>query len=204
MSCCKNCKDGKRCASKEKEKAWLQVYKKGLGASRVPFRGLGQPKATPKGCKTREMHARTLTGKKFNYAGPGTCFSQRRARGDKPISYGDACAVLHDYQYNRKDATRDEIKRADDDFRRCVKAAPNKRFGDSMNKFVMTNVFKGKRLLEKKAGLNPLRGTDSKEKKSKRTSLTDTMKKAVRKLVRKPAVPRPDRLYPNQKWEAKR
>ena len=84
----------------------------------------------------------------------------------------------------------------------------------------MTNVFKGKRLLEKKAGLNPLRGTDSKEKKSKRTSLTDTMKKAVRKLVRKPAVarlkaaskemkisaavPRPDRLYPNQKWEAKR
>ena len=24
MSCCKNCKDGKRCASKDKEKAWLE------------------------------------------------------------------------------------------------------------------------------------------------------------------------------------
>ena len=34
--------------------------------------------------------------------------------------------------------------------------------------------------------------------------MTDKMKKAVRKLVRKPAVPRPDRLYPNQKWEAKK
>ena len=226
MSCCKNCKDGKRCASKDKEKAWLEVYKKGLGASRVPFRGLGQPKPTPKGCKTREMHARTLTGKKFNYAGPGTCFSQRRARGDKPITYSDGCAVLHDYQYNRKDATRDEIKRADDDFRRCVKAAPNKRFGDSINKFVMTNVFKGKRLLEKTAGLNPLRGTDSKssEKKSHPKALREMhvkkAKSSKRRPVRKPAVarlkaaskemkisaavPRPDRLYANQKWEARR
>ena len=138
------------------------MYKKGLGASRVPIRGLGQPKATPMGCKTREKHARTLTGKKFNYAGAGTCFHKRRARGDKGITYAEHCAKLHDMWYSRKDATREQIKGADDDFRRCVKAAPNKRFGDSLNKFIMTNVFKGKRALEK-GGLNPLRGTDSKK-----------------------------------------
>ena len=167
--CCKSCKNGKKCeskapkASKAKQSAWLQVYRQGMGADKIPFRGLGAPRAKPKGCKSTEYHARTLTGKKHNFAGAGTCFDQRRARGDKGISYADHCAKLHDYWYSQKDATRDQIKRADDDFRRCVKAAPNVRVGDGINRRIMTTVFKGKRALEK-VGLNPLRGTDSKKK----------------------------------------
>ena len=160
--CCKGCKSGGKCADPKKVKAWVKVYNQGADAHKIPFRGLGEPRAKPSGCKGIEYHARTLTGKKFNYAGGGTCFNKRRARGDKGISYADHCAKLHDMWYSRKDATREQIKGADDDFRRCVKAAPNKRFGDSLNKFIMTNVFKGKRVLEK-GGLNPLRGTDSKK-----------------------------------------
>ena len=82
-----------------------------------------------------------MTGKKFNFAGPGTCFSQRNKRGDKPITYADQCAKLHDHWYNKKDASRVQIKRADDDFVRCVKASPNYRLGDSVNKKLMTGVF---------------------------------------------------------------
>ena len=136
--CCENCKGGKKCkADKDKEAAWVKVYRQGADASKVPFTGLGQPKAKPKGCKTKELHARTLSGKKFNFAGPGTCYAGRKARGDKGITYSDACAKLHDHWYDKKQATREQIKRADDDFRRCVKAAPHKRMGDSVNKFLV-------------------------------------------------------------------
>jgi len=161
--CCKGCKNGGKCkADPKKVNAWVKVYNQGADAHKIPFRGLGEAKPTPKGAKRKELHARTLTGKMFNYAGPGTAYHLRMKRGDKGITYSDHCAKLHDTWYSRKDATREQIKRADDDFRRCVKAAPNKRFGDSLNKFIMTNVFKGKRMLEK-GGLNPLRGTDSKK-----------------------------------------
>ena len=137
--CCDNCKKGKKCRSEQKK--WVEVYKKGADADKIPFRGVGDSKAKPKGCKNRELHARTLTGKKFNFAGPNTCFRQRIARGDKPITYSDACAKLHDYWYDKKDATREQIKRADDDFVRCVKASPNYRVGDNVNKKLMTSVF---------------------------------------------------------------
>ena len=162
--CCKGCKSGGKCkADPKKVNTWGKGYNQGADAHKIPFRGLGEPRAKPSGCKGIEYHARTLTGKKFNYAGGGTCFNKRRARGDKGISYADHCAKLHDMWYSRNDATREQIKGADDDFRRCVKAAPNKRFGDSLNKFIMTNVFKAKRVFEKTAGLNPLRGTEAKK-----------------------------------------
>ena len=210
-ACCASCKGGKKC---QKEEAWLKTYRGGAGASKVPFTGLGASKPKPKGCKTKELHARTITGKKFNYAGPGTCFAQRRARGDKGISYTDWCGKLHDMWYDKKNASRDQIKRADDDFRRCVKVAP----GERINKRVMNAVFVGKRMLEKGAGLNPLRGTSAEvEKKSKPKVKEDDMrrkgngkataKKAVVKVLKevfRTAVPRKDRAYANIKWEGKK
>ena len=102
--CCnkKKCKDGAKPCKKmgvdsKTEAEWLKVYKQGMGASKVPFKGIGNPRPTPKGASRKELHARTLTGKKFNYAGPGTAFTQRNARGDKGINYMDHCAKLHDY-----------------------------------------------------------------------------------------------------------
>ena len=178
--CCDDCRKGKKCKSEQKK--WVDIYKKSADSVKVPFRGLGESKPKPKGCKSKELHARTLTGKKFNFAGPGTCFTQRNKRGDKPITYADQCAKLHDHWYNKKDASRVQIKRADDDFVKCVKASPNYRLGDSVNKKIMTSVFAGKRKLEG-FGLNPLRGTDSKKKvwKGKRE----------------------DRVHANVKWEGK-
>ena len=161
--CCKGCKNGGKCkADPKKVNAWIKVYNQGADAHKIPFRGLGEPRAKPSGCKGIEYHARTLTGKKFNYAGAGTCFHKRRAPGDKGITCADHCAKLHDMWYSRKDATREQIKGADDDFRRCVKAAPRVRAGDSFNNRLMSAVFKGKRALEG-VGLNPLRGTDAKK-----------------------------------------
>ena len=208
--CCEDCKEGKKC---RKEEAWLKTYRGGAGASKVPFTGIGASKPKPKGCKTKEMHARTATGKKFNYAGPGTCFSQRRARGDKGISYTDWCGKLHDSWYDKKGATREQIKRADDDFRRCVKAAP----GERINKRLMSAVFAGKRMLEKKAGLNPLRGTSSEVEKKSMPKVKEEMRRkgngkrrakaAVGKVLKevfRTAVPRKDRVFANMKWEGKK
>ena len=137
------------------------------------------------------MHAMTLTGKTFNFAGPGTCFKQRKVRGDKPINYSDQCAKLHDYWYDKKDATWDQIKRADEDFVRCGKASPNYRVGDSVNKKLMTSVFAGKRQLEQKLGLNPLRGTSSQVEKKQ--ALLKTAGKVGLKLLFN-RLPRKDRL----------
>ena len=83
----------------QKIKKWTDFY------NQIPptfpdlqFDGLGEPVKKPQNCKSTELHARTLTGKKFNFAGPGTCYEApnneyvgRRARGDKPITYTDAC-----------------------------------------------------------------------------------------------------------------
>ena len=102
-----------------------------------------------------------------------TCFSQRRARGDKGITHTDWCGKLHDSWYDKKGATREQIKRADDDFRRCVKAAP----GERINKRLMSAVFAGKRMLEKKAGLNPLRGTSSEVEKKSMPKVKEEMRR---------------------------
>ena len=219
--CCdkKKCKGGEKpCpkkigVDKKREGEWLKVYKQGMGSRNVPFKGLGESKPKPKGATRTEYHARTLTGKKFNYAGAGTAFDKRQARGDKGITYSDHCAMLHDYWYNKKDTTRNQIKRADDDFRRCVKASPNYRLGDSLNKRVMTAVFKGKRALEK-VGLNPLKGTDSKLKSKPNTDMkrkNGKVKRAVKKVggtilkeVFRSAVPRKDRAFPNMKYEGRK
>ena len=119
---------------------------------------------------------------------------------------------MHDYWYDKKDATREQIKRADDDFVRCVKASPNYRVGDNVNKKLMTSVFEGKRKLEG-MGLNPLRGTssDGVEKKSeakhmkkrhvaKRVKRRQLASETIQKIL--PWLPRPDRLK-NIKWEGK-
>ena len=206
--CCEKCKDGKKC---RKEQAWVRVYESGAGANKVPFTGLGKSRAKPKGCKSVEMHARTTKGK-MNFAGPGTCFAQRRARGDKGITHTDWCGKLHDMWYDKKNATRTQIKRADDDFRRCVKAAP----GESINKRIMGAVFAGKRMLEKTAGLNPLRGTSSEVEKKSQSKVKEDMrrrngkgkaKKAAGKMLKevfRTAIPRKDRRYPNEKWEGRK
>ena len=92
---------------------------------------------TPKGCKTKERHARTLTGTKFNWCGPGTCFDQRVARGDKGINRLDDCCKKHDAVYNRKDATRSEIQESDKQLMRCAKALKGKSLSEKAVSKVM-------------------------------------------------------------------
>ena len=128
--------------------------------------GLGPAVKKPKDCKTTELHARTISGKKFNYAGPGTCFSLRQKRGDKPLNYLDACAEKHDAVYNKKDATRAEIQASDDKIVRCIRDAPKFNIGDVANAKIIKAVFAGKRKLEDWKLLDPAKLTDSKDYQS--------------------------------------
>ena len=93
-----------------------------------------------------------------------------------------------------------------------MKAAP----GESINKRIMGAVFAGKRMLEKTAGLNPLRGTSSEVEKKSQSKVKEDMrrrngkgkaKKAAGKMLKevfRTAIPRKDRRYPNEKWEGRK
>lgn len=160
----------------------------------LQFEGLGEPVKKPQNCKKTELHARTLTGKKFNYAGPGTCFAGRLARKDKGITYTDYCGKKHDWWYGNPKATPRQIIKADDDFRKCVSSAPSYRMGDSINKFVMNAVFKGKRELERRGILDPTKLTDSEYRK--------LYGKAKPKQIRK-EVKEAEKHYKGKKKESK-
>ena len=94
-----------------------------------------------------------------------------------------------------------------------MKAAP----GERINKRLMSAVFAGKRMLEKKAGLNPLRGTSSEVEKKSMPKVKEEMRRkgngkrrakaAVGKVLKevfRTAVPRKDRVFANMKWEGKK
>jgi len=148
----------------------------------LKFEGIGNPVKKPQNCKTTELHARTLLGKKFNWAGPGTCASGRFARNDKGITYSDWCGKKHDWWYGYKQATPTDIIKADDDFKQCVNLAPSYRMGDSLNKFFMKTIFAGKRALEKRGILDPIKLTDSEYRKLYGKAKPKQIKKEVKEV----------------------
>jgi len=179
----------------QKVKKWVDFYNQ--LSPRNPdlkFEGIGEPMKKPQNCKKTELHARTLTGKKFNWAGPNTCATGRFARKDKGITYTDWCAKKHDWWYGNKSATPADIIKADEDFKECVKLAPSYRMGDSINKFVMNAVFKGKRQLEEKGILDPTKLTDSEYRKLYGKAKPKQIKKEVKEA---------EKQYKGKKKESK-
>jgi len=149
----------------------------------------GKSMKTPEGCKTKERHMIALTGKakgkKMSYCGPGTCYDARKKRGDKPVNYNDACCMAHDAVYNRKDTTRKQIQKSDDDLRKCLAKNPNKSIGSRVEAKIMKTVFQGKRKLENLGVLDPAKLTDTKVymKEKKGSWLKEKLKERVGKKV---------------------
>ena len=164
----------------------------------------GKSRAAPKNCGkkkcTKELHMRALTGKqkgkKMNFCGPGTNFDIRIARGDKPINWNDKCCKAHDAVYNKKDTTRKQIQKSDDDMLKCMKANPKKSLGSRVEDKIMAKVFKGKRKLETVGILDPAKLTDTELYKNegkfayqkqtlKKLVSKDTVKKVLKKGTEK-------------------
>ena len=159
----------------------------------------GNSRPTPKGCKTKERHMIAMTGrakgKKMSFCGPGTCLTERLNRGDKPVNYNDWCCLQHDKVYNRKDATRAEIQKSDDDLKKCLAKNPNKSIGSKVEANIMKAVFKGKRKLENVGILDPAKLTDTQlyKKEKKGTWLKDKVKGYVKGKVAKDRVEQQER-----------
>ena len=60
-----------------------------------------------------ENHLVGIHGVNYSYAGPGTKFKQRQARGDRGINPLDAAAIEHDRVYGNPLATPEEVEVAD-------------------------------------------------------------------------------------------
>ena len=149
----------------------------------------GKSMKTPEGAKQKERHMIAMTGKakgkKMNYCGPFTFYVARKKRGDKPVNWNDKCCMAHDAVYNRKDATRKEIQKSDDDMRKCMKRNPNKSIGSKVEDKIMATVFKGKRKLENIGVLDPAKLTDTKIYKDEKKGswLKEKLKERIGKKV---------------------
>lgn len=97
----------------------------------------------------------------YNFLGPGTNYKQRIARGDKPVDFLDACAKRHDGVYSRTDLTIKEVTDADKTFLNCIRSKKG-RISQQLMKFVLEQIFKGKRELIRRGLLDPRRFTRTK------------------------------------------
>lgn len=85
------------------------------------------------------------------YSGPGTHLTERLKRGDKPLSYVDSVAELHDINYGLA-KTNDDIRNADNRMVASLTKAKNQKLDSDFN-INQAMLIKAKILLEDKLGV---------------------------------------------------
>ena len=93
----------------------------------------------------------------YNYCGPGTHFTERKARGDLPVNETDRACMAHDKVYADPNATAGQVRASDKRLVKQIEKIKPKGPSEALLQKVATGFFKPKEALVKMGLVDPRR-----------------------------------------------